>query len=273
MKALGRAGVWVRHTDISPPVAAELEQLGYSALWLGSSPPASLEMADPLLEATESLVVGTSIVNIWTAPAAFVAASFHRLEDRFPGRFCLGIGAGHPEHEAAYSKPYEALVAYLDELDRAGVPVSRRALAALGPRVLDLARDRSAGTLPYLVTPEHTRSARARLGPDALLVAEQKVVVCPDPEQARRIGRERVAPYLKLANYLANLHRAGFGVEDVTLPGSDRLIDALVVHGAPEAVADGLGAHLRAGANQVAVQFLSDDGDILPAARELAALI
>ena len=172
MDMLGSAGIWARHSDVSPEVAGELERLGYSTLWLGASPPAELDVVDSLLGATETLVVGTSIVNIWTAPATSVAVSFHRLEAKYPGRFVLGIGAGHRENQADYRKPYEALVDYLDELDRAGVPVQHRALAALGPRVLDLARTRSAGALPYLVTPEHTRSARARLGPDALLVFE-----------------------------------------------------------------------------------------------------
>ncbi len=273
MEKLGSTGIWARHADVGQRLAGELEQLGYSALWLGASPPASLEMVGPILAATEGLVVGTSIVNIWTAAATSVAASFHRLEEKYPGRFLLGIGAGHRENNKAYRKPYEALVAYLDELDQAGVPVQRRALAALGPRVLDLARARSAGALPYLVTPEHTRTARARLGPAALLVTEQKVVVDADSDRARRLGRERVAPYLRLSNYVANLRRSGFGTEDVTLPGSDRLVDALVAHGTPEQVAARLRAHLSAGADQVAVQVLSAEGDILPGARALAQVL
>ena len=269
----GRAGIWARHSNVSPQVAGELERLSYSTLWLGASPPAGLEVVDPLLEATETLVVGTSIVNIWTAPASSVAESFHRLDTKHPGRFVLGIGAGHRENEADYRKPYEALVDYLDELDQAGVPVRRRALAALGPRVLDLARTRSAGALPYLVTPEHTQNARDRLGSDALLVAEQKVVIDADPERARRLGRDRVGPYLRLSNYVVNLRRIGFDADDVTFPGSDRLVDALAIHGRPETVADGLRAHLAAGANQVAIQVLSADGDILPGARALAQLL
>jgi probable F420-dependent oxidoreductase len=273
MDMAGRAGIWARHSNVSPQVAGELERLGYSTLWLGASPPAGLEVVDPLLEATETLVVGTSIVNIWTAPASSVAESFHRLDSKHPGRFVLGIGAGHRENEADYRKPYEALVDYLDELDQAGVPVQRRALAALGPRVLELARTRSAGALPYLVTPEHTQNARDRLGSDALLVAEQKVVIDADPERARQLGRDRVGPYLRLSNYVANLRRIGFDVDDVTFPGSDRLVDALAIHGGPETVADGLRAHLVAGANQVAIQVLSADGDILAGARALAQLL
>ena len=192
-------------------------------------------------------MVGTSIVNVWTAAAKPVAESFHRLEAKYPARFVLGIGAGHRENNADYRNPFEALVDYLDELDEGGVPVQRRALAALGPRVLELARTRTARALPYLITPDHTRSARTRLGPEALLVAEQKVVLDDNPEQARELGRARVGPYLRLSNYVANLRRIGFNEDDVTFPGSDRLIDALAVHGDPDAVAAGLRAHLAAG--------------------------
>jgi probable F420-dependent oxidoreductase len=270
---LGRTGLWVNHSRVSPEVANELEELGYSTIWLGTSPAAELDVVDPLLDATERLVVGTSIVNVWTAAATPVAESFHRLEARYPGRFMLGIGAGHRENNADYRKPYEALVDYLDKLDGGGVPVRRRALAALGPRVLELARTRTAGALPYLITPDHTRGARARLGPEALLVAEQKVVLDDNPERAREVGRARVGPYLRLSNYVASLRRIGFDEEDVTFPGSDRLVDALAVHGDVDTVAAGLRAHLAAGANQVAVQVLSADGDLLPTARALAGQV
>ena len=267
---LGRIGIWVRHAGVSSETASELERLGYSTIWLGFSPPADLAVVDPLLDATERLVVGTSIVNVWTAAAKTVAESFHRLEAKYPGRFVLGIGAGHRENNADYRKPYEALVDYLDELDQGGVPLQRRALAALGPRMLKLARTRAAGALPYLVTPDYTRSARTQLGPEALLVAEQKVVLDDNPERAREVGRTRVGPYLRLSNYVANLRRIGFDSDDLTFPGSDRLIDALAVHGDRDAVAAQLRAHLEAGANQVAIQVLSADNDILPTARALA---
>ncbi|PZF84858.1 LLM class F420-dependent oxidoreductase [Jiangella anatolica] len=271
--ALGRTGIWVRHSSIDPETAQELEGLGYSAIWLGASPAADLRVVDPLLAATDRLVVGTSIVNVWSAPAAPVAESFHRLEAAYPGRFLLGIGAGHRESNADYRKPYEAVADYLDDLDRAGVPAERRALAALGPRMLELARLRSAGALPYLTTPDHTRGARERLGAQALLVAEQKVVLDEDPDRARGIGRARVAPYLRLSNYAASLRRIGFDPGDVTHPGSDRLVDALAVHGDATAVAAGLRAHLDAGADHVAVQVLPMDGGILPTARALAGLV
>lgn len=267
---IGRVGIWVPYSGVSPEAASELERLGYSTIWLGGSPAAELDVVDPLLDATERLVVGTSIVNVWTAAAKPVAESFHRLEARYPGRFVLGIGAGNHEINADYRKPYQALVDYLDELDQGGVPVQRRALAALGPRVTELARTRTAGALPYLITPDHTRTARAQLGPKALLVAEQKVVLDDDPERARELGRARIGGYLGLSNYVASLRRIGFSEQDTTFPGSDRLVDALTVHGDVDTVAAVLRAHLAAGANQVAIQVLSAEGDILPTARALA---
>lgn len=269
-ETIGSIGIWVRHAAVTPEIARELERLGYSALWLGDSPTAELDVVDPLLAATERLIVGTSVVNVWTADAQPVAAAFHRLEANHPGRFMLGVGAGHRENNADYRKPYEAVVAYLDELDRNDVPPARRALAALGPRMVELSRSRTAGALPYLVTPAHTRATRALLGPDALLVAEQKVVLEADPETARMVGRARVGPYLRLSNYVANLRRIGFADDDLTFPGSDRLVDALALHGDPTALAAALRAHLAAGADHVAVQVLPADADILPTAGALA---
>ncbi|MFE7796254.1 LLM class F420-dependent oxidoreductase [Nocardia sp. NPDC057440] len=259
IEQLGRFGVWRGYTGFDPEQARELEELGYGTLWLGASPPAELSEVETLLDATESITVATSIVNIWSAPAKQVAESFHRIEARFPGRFLLGLGAGHPEHAGNYRKPYDALVDYLDELDEAGVPKQRRALAALGPRVLKLAADRTAGALPYLVTPAHTASARQVLGADALLATEHKVVLDTDPVRARATARPRVEFYLDLQNYVANLRRLGFADEDLSRPGSDRLYDALVAHGTADSVADQLAAHLRAGADHVVVQVLDDD--------------
>ncbi|MEV6391548.1 LLM class F420-dependent oxidoreductase [Nocardia xishanensis] len=268
---LGRFGAWRGYQGVTPQEARELEQLGYGTVWLGSSPPAELPVVESLLAATDSLTVATSIVNIWSASAKIVADSFHRVEERFPGRFLLGIGAGHPEFNGPYRKPYDALVEYLDELDEAGVPKQRRALAALGPRVLELARDRTAGALPYLVTPEHTRRARAVLGADALLATEQKLVIDEDPERAREVGRTIVPMYLGLGNYVANLRRLGFDDADVTAPGSDRLVDQLAVHGSAERVAEQLRAHLDAGADHVALQALGSD--YLGTLRALAPLL
>lgn len=269
---LGEFGVWRTGNAWSPELAVTLEGLGYSAIWIGGSPDGSLRLVEELLAATRTMVVGTGIVNIWQDAPEVVAASYHRIERRFAGRFLLGIGAGHPEATAAYRKPYEALVHYLDELDLAEVPVSRRLLAALGPRVLQLAADRTAGAHPYLVTPEHTSRARQILGPDELLVPEQRVVLETDPVAARAIGRPTVArPYLGLTNYLANLRSLGFTEQDLAGDGSDRLIDALVVHGDADMVAAGLRRQLAAGATQVAVQLLTRPGaDPVPGYTELA---
>lgn len=267
---LGRYGVWRYYKSFTPEAAAELERLGYGALWLGGSPEADLPVVEDLLSATETLKVGTSIVNIWTAAAAPVADSFHRIEQRFPGRFVLGIGCGHPEANAPYRSPYEALVEYLDELDAAEVPVASRMLAALGPKVLKLSADRTAGALPYLTTPEHTARARTTVGA-ALLVPEQKLVVDTDPESARATGRKVVTMYLGLRNYTSNLRRLGYTDDDLAKPGSDRLLDALAVHGSAEQVAGQLRAHIEAGADHLALQPLG--ADYLAELRALAPLL
>jgi probable F420-dependent oxidoreductase len=262
MVELGKFGVFRVSTAVSPELAATLERLGYGAIWIGVSP-GDLRQVEELLDATSTIAVATGIVNIWGNGPREVAASYHRVEERHPGRFLLGIGAGHPEAIGArYTKPYTALVGYLDELDAAGVPVQRRVLAALGPRVLKLAAERSAGAHPYLVTPEHTRRARGILGPGPLLAPEQKVVLETDPARARAIGRPAVEkPYLGLVNYTSNLRRLGFGDDDLAGGGSDRLIDALVVHGDTAAVAAGLAAHLEAGADHVAVNLIAAPGE------------
>ncbi|BBY38975.1 LLM class F420-dependent oxidoreductase [Mycobacterium mantenii] len=269
---LGRFGVWLPTRSISPELAAGIEGLGYGAAWIGGSPDAGLTWADPALARTTSLQLATGIVNIWTAPAAEVAASFHRIESVHPGRFLLGIGVGHPEHTEEYVKPYDALVSYLDELDAALVPTSRRVVAALGPRVLGLAARRSAGAHPYLTTPEHTAKARELLGGAVYLAPEHKVVLTTDAAKAREIGRQTVDFYLGLSNYVNNWLRLGFTEADVRKPGSDRLIDAIVAYGTPENIAGRLREHLDAGADHVAVQVLGghDEETLLPALSELA---
>ena len=205
--------------------------------------------------------LATGIVNIWAAPAATVAESYQRIESAHPGRFLLGVGVGHPEHTQQYQKPYDALVGYLDELDAANVPTSRRVLAALGPRVLALAASRSAGAHPYLTTPEHTAKAREQLGNTVFLAPEHKVVLTNDAEEARRIGREAVGFYLNLSNYVNNWLRLGFTEHDVSQPGSDKLIDAVVAYGTPEAIAARVTEHLDAGADHVAIQVLGGQSE------------
>lgn len=268
---LGTHGVWRHHTGMSPELSARIEADGYGAIWLGGSPPADLATSESVLDATQSITVATGIVNIWTAPAAEIAKSYHRLEAKHPGRFLLGIGAGHPEAQQQYQKPYGALVSYLDELDEGGVPVERRVLAALGPKVLRLAADRSAGAHPYLTTPEHTRVAAEILGPDKVLAPEHKVVLGTDPEKARSIGRPPVDnPYLHLRNYRSNLMRLGYSENEIDDGGSDRLIDALVAHGDAASIAARLEEHLAAGANHVIVHALPDQDDPSEIYREVA---
>ncbi|OBF60285.1 LLM class F420-dependent oxidoreductase [Mycobacterium sp. 852002-50816_SCH5313054-b] len=269
---LGRFGVFLPTRSITPDLAARIEALGYGAVWVGGSPDADLAWVDPALEQTTSLQLATGIVNIWSAPAPAVAESYARIESAHPGRFLLGVGVGHRERTEEYVKPYDALVSYLDALDAAMVPTSRRVLAALGPRVLQLAAERSAGAHPYLTTPEHTAKAREQLGASVFLAPEHKVVLTTDPEEARAIGRRTADRYLGLSNYVNNWLRLGFTQDDVRKPGSDKLIDAVVAYGTPEAIARRLGEHCEAGADHVAVQVLgSPDGEALVSAlRELA---
>ena len=272
---LGRFGVWLATRSITPELAARIESLGYGAAWIGGSPDAELSWVDPALAQTTSLQLATGIVNIWSAPAPAVAESFKRIESGHPGRFLLGIGVGHAEHTQEYVKPYDALVSYLDQLDAALVPTSRRVVAALGPRVLRLATQRSAGAHPYLTTPEHTAKARELLGGAVYLAPEHKVVLSTDAEQARQIGRQTVEHYLGLSNYVSNWLRLGFSEADVRKPGSDRLIDAVVAYGTPEAIAGRLREHLDAGADHVAIQVLGGHREetLLPALSELAGAL
>jgi probable F420-dependent oxidoreductase len=267
---LGRIGLW-RGGKIDPGFAAEIEQLGYGALWVGGSPAADLTDIERLLDATDAIPVATGIVNVWQADAVTVAASYHRIEARHPGRFLLGIGIGHPEATQEFAKPYATLVDYLDVLDAHEVPVERRVLAALGPKVMKLSAERSAGAHPYLTTPEHTRQAREILGTGRLLVPDQKIVLETDRARAREIGDGVLARYLGLQNYVANLRRLGFTDEDFADGGSDRLFDAVILNGDLATIVAGVQAHLDAGADQVAVQVIGDgEGDLLPAYRALA---
>jgi probable F420-dependent oxidoreductase len=265
---LGRFGSFGR--GVTPAQAKDIEALGYGSVWVGGSPPADLAWVEPILEATTTLQVATGIVNIWSDPAKPVADSFHRIDRAYPGRFLLGIGVGHPEAIAEYRKPYDALVEYLDQLDEHGVPANRRVVAALGPQVLKLSARRSAGAHPYLTTPEHTAAARELIGPAAFLAPEHKAVLTTNAEQARAVGRKLLPVYFNLANYTNNWKRLGFSEEEVTYPGSDRLIDSLVAYGSPEAIAARLKEHLDAGADHVPVQILTKDENLVSALAELA---
>ncbi|MGV0715628.1 LLM class F420-dependent oxidoreductase [Mycolicibacterium sp. XJ662] len=270
---LGPFGVFGHHSmwqRLSPQQLREIETLGYRAIWAGGSPAAELPWVESLLEPTTDVKVSTGIVNIWTAEPGPTAESFHRIEKAYPGRFLLGIGVGHPEAHTTYQKPYRALSDYLDKLDEYGVPKQRRVVAALGPRVLRLSAQRSAGAHPYLTTPEHTAQAREAIGPEAFLAPEHKVVLTTDAERARAVGRKALDIYLNLTNYLNNWKRLGFTDEDVAPPGSDRLVDAVVAHGSVEAVASRLKEHLDAGADHVPVQVLTGPDKLVGVLTELA---
>lgn len=268
---LGRFGTF--GLKVTPEQARDIEALGYGAVWVGGSPPAELDWAEPILEATTTLQVATGIVNIWKAAAKPVAESFHRIDKAYPGRFLLGIGVGHPEAITQYRKPYNALVEYLDELDEYGVPAHRRVVAALGPRVLKLSAQRAAGAHPYLTTPEHTAQARELIGPEAFLAPEHKVVLTTDADKARTVGRKALDVYLNLANYVNSWKRLGFTDADVARPGSDRLVDAVVAYGTTDAIAARLTEHLDAGADHVPVQVLTRSENVVPALAELAGAL
>ena len=277
---LGRIGAWLNPKygdDARTAMVIQAEALGYPAAWLGfgRAPVGDLALAERILDATSTITVATAIVNMWTNDPADVSASYRRITSRHGDRFLLGVGVGHPESVMAYRQPYATMASYLDQLDAGGVPPDRRILAALGPRALRLAADRTLGTHPYLVVPEHTRAARQMLGPGVVIAPEHKVVLDADPDRSRAIGRAFVAdPYLKLSNYTSNLRRSGYADADTEGGGSDRLIDALVLHGPPEAIATGLRAHLDAGADHVAVQVLTAGGtDPMAGYRQLARVL
>jgi probable F420-dependent oxidoreductase len=268
---LGTVGVWRGVKDTSPDLARTVEELGYGTVWLGGSPNAGLRRAEELLDATTHLQVATGIVNIWKSGAAELADSYFRIEAKHPGRLLLGIGSGHREATAERERPLDAMARYLDVLDRAGVPTGARVLSALGPRMLQMAAERSAGTHPYLTIPSQTREARQILGPDALIAPEQTVVLDTDPESARRSARAFLGHYLTLENYTRTMQRGGFTPEDIAGDGSDELIDRIVAHGDAAALAAAVRAHLDAGADHVCVQVQPAGSDIVPALRSLAA--
>jgi probable F420-dependent oxidoreductase len=273
MDQIGRYGVWISsrswpttQTEIAS-AAAELESLGYGSIWLGGSPPDDLALAEAILAATSRVVVGTSIIDIWRSDPAVLAVSDARVRAAYPGRFYLGLGSGHaPTAESLgqkYVRPLSKLRDFLGTLP--DVPVEERMIAALGPKALAAARDLTAGALPYLVPAAHTADARAILGPDKLLIPEQKVFLGTDPQVARAAGKKNIAGYLKLPNYLNNLRRYGLTDEDFTGEGSDRWVDTLVAWGDEKTVKERVDAHLAAGADHVAIQAVPRSTDpVLP---------
>jgi probable F420-dependent oxidoreductase len=261
---LGRFGVWTSPRAIGEEHfagAAELaEQLGYGTFWLGGSP--QLPQVRPLLEATERMVVGTSIVNVWASDPAQLAADFWELEADFPGRLLVGIGIGHPEATGDYSKPFSAMQSFLDGLDAAERPLprDRRCIAALAPKMLGLSAERSLGTIPYFTSSAHTRAAREQLGAGPLVAPEVAFALDRDPGRALATARSYASLYLGLTNYTKNLLATGFDPEDIAGEGSERLIDAVVPHGDAGEIARVVLGHLEAGADHVALQALGETG-------------
>jgi probable F420-dependent oxidoreductase len=261
---LGTIGVWTRYRDLGEENAVEaaglVEELGYGAFWLGGSP--RLPSVRPLLEATETLVVATGIVNVWAYDPAQLAAEYTMLAQDFPDRLLVGIGIGHPEATSDYSRPLSAMRTFLDDLDRADTPLprDRRCLAALAPKMLTLSAERSLGAIPYFVPIAHTKAARAQLGADPLLAPEVAFVLEGDADRARDKARAYARNYLGLSNYANNLLRHGFSDEDIADGGSDRLIDAVIPHGSAEEIATTVRAHLDAGANHVTLQAVGEPG-------------
>jgi probable F420-dependent oxidoreductase len=260
-------GLWLEESRRAEAmdVAAELDELGYATLWLsagfGQGVP---EVFGELLDATARMSVASGILSIWHATAVEAAEGFDALDRAHPGRFLLGLGASHALRvdvdEKRYERPWSRMVGYLDELDaqRPGVPPGRRVLAALGPRMLRLSAERTAGAHPYFVPVEHTALAREQLGPGPLLAPEQAVVLETDPGLARELARGHMKWYLRLPNYTNNLRRLGYSDQDLDGGGSDRLVDAIVAWGDLEQVADRVRAHLEAGADSVSVQVISE---------------
>jgi probable F420-dependent oxidoreductase len=261
---IGKIGIWTSYRPFGAERAAEAatiaEQLGYGTWWLGSSP--HVPDVRPILAATSTLVAATGILNVWNNEPAETAAADAALRDEFPGRFLLGIGVGHPEATSDYRRPLTAMRAFLDGLDGSPTPppVEDRCLAALGPKMLDLAGERTAGTHPYFVPVEHTRVARERLGPGKLVAPEVACVVEEDPVRAREVARRYAKLYLSLQNYTKNLLDLGFTEADIAGEGSDRLIDAVIPHGSAGQVAEVVHAHLEAGADHVCLQPLGEEG-------------
>nr|WP_281260882.1 TIGR03620 family F420-dependent LLM class oxidoreductase [Nocardia nova] len=291
--SLGPLGIWSYQLDVQPmavaqKAAAELDELGFGALWvpeaLAREPFAGTAL---LLSATDRLTVATGIAGLHCRTAMTMNAGWHTVSEAFPGRFLLGVGVSHQSmvegnHQGRYgNRPYSTMVDYLDRMDAgifmgAAAPVApRRVLAALGPRMLRLAAERGAGAHTYFVPVEHTAAARETLGDDALLAPAQTVVFETDASRARDIARRFMHRYLALPNYTNNLRRSGWDDDDLGDGGSDRLVDAIVAWGSLEQIAARIQAHLDAGADHVCVQVLTSDPRTLPETewRELASLI
>jgi probable F420-dependent oxidoreductase len=270
---LGRVGVWAYQLDLVPSAqaqehAAELEEMGYGALWVPEMIGRESFCSSMLLLAgTKRMVVATGIASIYARDALCANSAWNTVSEAFPDRFLLGLGVSHEVMVSGirghdYSKPYTAMKGYLAASPPTAAP--QKVLAALGPKMLELAATRTQGAHPYFIPVEHTAYARGIMGPDALLCPEQAVVLETDPTVAREIARGHMAMYLTLPNYTNNLKRFGFTDEDVAGGGSDRLVDAIVAWGDETAVAARVAAHHDAGADHVCIQVLPPDGVGVP---------
>jgi probable F420-dependent oxidoreductase len=261
---LGTFGVWTTYHAIGEDNAGEaaklVEDLGFGTFWLGGSPP--VKATRPLLEAADSLTVATGIVNVWASDPATSAAEYGELAGEYSDRLLVGIGIGHPEATSDYEHPLKSMREFLDGLDAADTPIpnDRRCLAALAPKMLELAVQRSRGTHTYFVPVEHTRHVRERFGPEPLIATELACVLDTDTDRARETARKYAKLYLGLKNYTSNLLRHGFDETDIADGGSDRLIDAIVPHGSAEEIAAVAQAHLDAGADHVCLQPIAGSG-------------
>ena len=284
MRPLARLGVWYPIDRLDAGGIRRLlrtvEDLGYSTFWypeaLGYE---SLSIASFMLANTERLIIGSSIANIYARDPFTARRGLRTLSSLYDDRFVLGLGVSHaPMVERVrghvYEKPVPTMRRYLDGLyeDPSNAQEWPVVIAALGPLMLKLAAERTAGAVPYNVTPEHTREARAALGPDKLLVVEQKVCLETDPAAARGLARRELHRYMTLTNYRNNWLRIGFTEADLDDGGSDRFIDAMVLWGDAKTIARGLRAHLDAGATQVCIQPVNAAGDMEARDRILTAL-
>lgn len=289
---IGTYGIWTGALDSQPSgsareCAAEIEELGFGALWIPETVFRDVFLhALMLLEATTTLKVATGIANRYARDALTTNAAKETLNEAHPGRFLLGLGVSHAHLVAGvrkldYERPYSGMVEYLDRMEAAlfmapeGEPPAQTVLAALGPRMLRLAAERTAGAHPYFVPPEHTSMAREVMGAEPLLAVEQMVVLDTDAERARATARAHMAIYLGLPNYANNLKRLGFTDEDFEDGGSDRLVDAVVARGTIDEALARVQEHLDAGADHVCIQVLDPDMAHVPRRewREVAAAL
>lgn len=286
MTDLSGVGIWsaqLRYGDRAEAAeaAAELEELGYRALWIPDVGGSVFDSVGHLLESTRTAIIATGILNLWMHTPQETAEAFTSLTAAHGNRFFLGIGVSHaPLIDAGepgrYRKPLQATASFLDGLDGAPqpVPTDSRALAALGPKMLQLAAERTRGAHPYLVTPEHTQRAREVLGAGPLLLPEQTAILTGDRDDARAIGTDWLRSYLAMPNYANNLRRSGFSDDDIASV-SDRLFDAIIVWGDEGTVKRRVDEHVQAGADHVCVQILTADPNAFPRAqwRQLAPAV